>query len=155
MKEVIIPMDDDEEDITPTKKSKNDEIYKKKAEELEKKLAAIQKNKTVEKERPTPVGKNPLISAFSGITKKIPLETPEGKTIESKNPSKTVNFGTWDFPSLKLLNNIEHQNVVSASEIEEKSILIQKTFLQFGIDVEMEDECVGPTVIQYRLRPSE
>ena len=155
MKEVIIPMDEDEEDVVPTKKSKNDEIYKKKAEELEKKLAAIQKNKTIEKEKPTPTGKNPLINAFSGLTKKIPLETPEGKTIESKNTAKAVNFGTWDFPSLKLLNNIEHQNVVSAAEIEEKSILIQKTFLQFGIDVEMEDECVGPTVIQYRLRPSE
>ena len=33
--------------------------------------------------------------------------------------------------------------------------MIEKTFLQFGIDVDMEGECVGPTVIQYRLRPSE
>jgi hypothetical protein len=43
---------------------------------------------------------------------------------------------------LKLLNDIQHINVVSAEEIEEKSLLIEKTFLQFGIDVEMEDECV-------------
>ncbi len=64
-------------------------------------------------------------------------------------------FWSWDFPSLKLLNEIVHKNTVSADEIEEKSLLIQKTFLQFGIDVDMEEECVGPTVIQYRLRPSE
>ncbi|MBX9809275.1 DNA translocase FtsK [Candidatus Gracilibacteria bacterium] len=155
MRDAIIPMDNDDE-IVPTKKSKTDEIYKKKAEELEKKLAAIQKNKTPQKETPEPVtGKTLLKNAFSGLTKKIPLETPEGKIIESKNSTKAVDFGTWDFPGLKLLNDIKHFNVVTPEEIEEKSILIQRTFLQFGIDVEMEDECVGPTVIQYRLRPSE
>lgn len=67
----------------------------------------------------------------------------------------SVDFGAWDFPSTKLLNQVEHRNLVSPDEIEEKSILIQKTLLQFGIDVDMEGESVGPTVIQYRLRPSE
>lgn len=95
-------------------------------------------------------------SAFSALaSKKIPIETPDGKPIESKNPTKSLQFGTWDFPSLKLLADVTHKNLVSPEEIEEKSIMIQKTFLQFGIDVEMEEECVGPTVIQYRLRPSE
>jgi DNA segregation ATPase FtsK/SpoIIIE, S-DNA-T family len=95
-------------------------------------------------------------SAISAIsTKKVPIETSDGRVIESRVTTKAVDFGTWDFPSVNLLNQIEHKNMVSADEIEEKSILIQKTFLQFGIDVEMEGECVGPTVIQYRLRPTE
>jgi DNA segregation ATPase FtsK/SpoIIIE-like protein len=89
------------------------------------------------------------------ITKKVPLETPEGKVIESRTPTKAVDFGAWDFPSISLLNDVKHINVVTPDEIEEKSLLIQKTFLQFGIDVDMQEECVGPTVIQYRLRPSE
>lgn len=100
-------------------------------------------------------GKTILSNAFSTLTKKVPLETPDGKIIESKTPAKSVDFGTWDFPSIKLLNQIEHKNLVSPEEVEEKSLMIQKTFLQFGIDVEMEEECVGPTVIQYRLRPSQ
>jgi S-DNA-T family DNA segregation ATPase FtsK/SpoIIIE len=151
----MIPSDSDE-DIVPMKKWKNDDIYKKKAEELERKLALIHKNKVVQKEpMPASTGKSLIASAISGLTKKIPLETPEGKVIESKNSTKAVDFGSWDFPSLKLLNEIKHINVVTPEEIEEKSILIQRTFLQFGIDVEMEDECVGPTVIQYRLKPSE
>lgn len=62
--------------------------------------------------------------------------------IESKTPAKAVDFGTWDFPSLSLLNEVKHINTVTPDEIEEKSLLIQKTFLQFGIDVEMEEECV-------------
>ena len=157
MRDMVIPSDLDE-DIIPVKKWKVDDVYKKKAEELERKLAAIHNKKTpelIKKSEKPQTGKSLLANALSGLTKKIPLETPEGKKIESNHPAKAVDFGTWDFPSLRLLNDIQHINVVSPEEIEEKSLLIQRTFLQFGIDVEMEDECVGPTVIQYRLRPSE
>ncbi len=154
MRDAIIPSDD-EDDIVPVKKWKIDDVYKKKAEELERKLALIHKNKVIPKDSMSAsTGKTLLSNAISSLTKKIPLETPEGKLIESKHPAKWIDFWTWDFPSLKLLNDIQHFNVVSPEEIEEKSLLIEKTFLQFGIDVEMEDECVWPTVIQYRLRPS-
>jgi S-DNA-T family DNA segregation ATPase FtsK/SpoIIIE len=154
MREWILPSDD-EDDIAPTKKWKTDEIYRKKAEELEKKLAEIQKSKNKEPSVHEPKWAALLGKMVSWMTKKVPLETPDGKVIESKTHTKAVDFWTWDFPSLKLLNEIQHKNLVSLDEIEEKSLMIQKTFLQFGIDVEMEDECVGPTVIQYRLRPSE
>ena len=156
MRDSILPSDEYEEDIVPSKKTKLDDTYKKKAEELERKLATIQKAKNPVKEEKSGLsGRSILSSALSGLTKKIPLETQDGKVIESKNKSQAVDFGTWDFPSLKLLNDIQHKNLVSPDEIEEKSILIQKTLLQFGIDVDMEGESVWPTVIQYRLRPSE
>jgi len=44
---------------------------------------------------------------------------------------------------------------VTDEEIEEKSLIIQKTFLQFGIEVEMMEEAVGPTVVQYRILPAD
>ncbi|MDD2693883.1 MAG: DNA translocase FtsK [Candidatus Gracilibacteria bacterium] len=153
MREVVLPSSEEEDEVP--KKVKGDNPYKKKAEELEKKLADLHKAKEKREEKVPLSGKAIISNAFSGLTKKVPLETIDGKVIESKTPAKAVDFGTWDFPSVKLLNEIEHKNTVSPDEIEEKSILIQKTFLQFGIDVEMEEECVGPTVIQYRLRPSE
>jgi S-DNA-T family DNA segregation ATPase FtsK/SpoIIIE len=153
MRSAVLP--EDEEDDTPPKKVKLDETYKRKAEELEKKLANIQKAKAPIEEKWTLSGKSILSNALSSLTKKVPIETPDGKIIESKTKVQSVDFGTWDYPSIKLLNNIEHKNLVSPDEIEEKSILIQKTLLQFGIDVDMEGESVWPTVIQYRLRPSE
>jgi DNA segregation ATPase FtsK/SpoIIIE, S-DNA-T family len=154
MRNAVLP--DDDYDDTPVKKVKLDDTYKRKTEELERKLANIQKSKSPAKEEKIAVsGKSILSNAFSGLTKKVPLETVDGKKIESKVKSQSVDFGSWDFPSVKLLNQIEHKNLVSPDEIEEKSILIQKTLLQFGIDVDMEGESVGPTVIQYRLRPSE
>lgn len=156
IRDSILPSDSYEEDEAPTKKTRFDDTYKKKAEELERKLANIQKAKTPTKEEKIGIsGKSILSNAFSGLTKKVPLETVDGRVIESKVKSQAVDFGRWDFPSVKLLNQIEHRNLVSPDEIEEKSILIQKTLLQFGIDVDMEGESVGPTVIQYRLRPSE
>jgi DNA segregation ATPase FtsK/SpoIIIE, S-DNA-T family len=152
MRDAIIPSDSDD-DIMPAKRGRADDEYKKKAEELERKLTAIQNKKTPEVIEKPKNNTNPLMGVL-WLTKKIPLETPEGKKIESNHPAKAVDFGTWDFPSLKLLNDVEHINVVSPEEIEEKSLLIEKTFLQFGIDVQMEDECVWPTVIQYRLKPN-
>lgn len=77
IREAMIPTDSDD-DITPTKKSKTDEIYKKKSEELERKLAAIQKNKIAPPEKiPAKTGKELISNALSSLTKKIPLETPE------------------------------------------------------------------------------
>ena len=156
IRESILPSDIYEDDVTPIKKVKLDDTYRKKSEELERKLANIQKAKTPIKDDKIGIsGKSILSNALSGLTKKVPLETPDGKIIESKSKTQSVDFGAWDFPSVKLLNTIEHKNLVSPDEIEEKSILIQKTLLQFGIDVDMEGESVWPTVIQYRLRPSE
>ena len=52
MKNAVLP--EEEEDDTPPKKVKLDDTYKKKAEELEKKLANIQKAKIPEKEEKIP-----------------------------------------------------------------------------------------------------
>lgn len=41
------------------------------------------------------------------------------------------------------------------TEIRTKEIEIQEKLLQFGISVEMAGYKVGPTVIQYRLKPSQ
>ncbi len=151
VKEVILPSDTlDDEDISP-RKTRLDNEHRKKAEELERKLAELKKQKSQPEKKPG------LLSGMMNTltTKKIPLETIDGQRIEQKWPAKSMNFWTWNFPSIKLLNEVKHQYIVTADEVEEKSLMIQKTFLQFGIDVDMEDECIGPTVIQYRLRPAE
>ena len=140
LRSAVLP--DDEEDERPMKKVKLDETYKRKSEELERKLATIQKSKSPQKQEKQLTGRSILANAFSGLTKKVPIETRDGKIIESRVRSQSLDFGTWDFPSTKLLNQIEHRVVVSPDEIEEKSLLIEKTLLQFGIDVDMEGESV-------------
>ncbi len=160
VREAVLIADSYEEESSD-KKSKTEDIYKKKAEELERKIAELHKSQKGDIQIHEPKWAAILKNLFSWntksdtITKKVPLETPQGTIIESKNTQKNVDFGTWDFPSIQLLNQVEHKNLVSPQEVEEKALIIQRTFLQFGIDVEMQEECVWPTVIQYRLRPSE
>lgn len=104
---------------------------------------------------------------FDPNEKKVPVHLENGDVILPKNIQKaeewkprsiTTSSGShsnWQFPSLSLLNLPKKKNPISREEIQEKALIIQKTLLQFGVEVDMEDECVWPTVIQYRLRPAE
>ncbi|MDQ1343656.1 MAG: FtsK protein [Patescibacteria group bacterium] len=79
-----------------------------------------------------------------------------GKPEKLEAPKKTSpDFATWEFPPISLLNHVKHQNVVSESEIREKSLTIESALSEFGIKVSMMGEKVGPTVVQYRLDPAD
>ncbi|MFN3301858.1 MAG: DNA translocase FtsK [Patescibacteria group bacterium] len=54
---------------------------------------------------------------------------------------------------LDLLNF--HEKKVEAGDIEERKYIIKKTLENFGIQVEMGEVKVGPTITQYTLRPME
>jgi S-DNA-T family DNA segregation ATPase FtsK/SpoIIIE len=73
------------------------------------------------------------------------LEKPESVFKESAQ---------YKFPPLNLLE-INHEKAVSAGDIEANSLQIKKTLLNFGIQVEMSEINIGPTVTQYALKPAE
>ncbi|MBX4205178.1 MAG: DNA translocase FtsK [Candidatus Doudnabacteria bacterium] len=58
----------------------------------------------------------------------------------------------WKFPPLDLLDDTKTR--VDSGNIESNVSIIQKTLSDFGIDVEMGEVNVGPTVTQYTLRPA-
>lgn len=58
----------------------------------------------------------------------------------------------WKFPGLDLLD--EAKTKVDSGNIEANVAIIQKTLNDFGIEVEMGEVNVGPTVTQYTLRPA-
>ncbi len=58
----------------------------------------------------------------------------------------------WKLPSLDLLE--ESKTKVDSGNIEANVSIIQKTLADFGIEVEMGEVNVGPTVTQYTLRPA-
>ena len=59
----------------------------------------------------------------------------------------------YKFPSVDLLDLKEE--TPSSGDIETSSLIIKKTLQNFGIEVEMSEVNVGPTVTQYTLKPSE
>lgn len=81
-----------------------------------------------------------------------------GKTISSKDsiPSffaTKFRKGNWQLPPIELLE--DSRDIIDSGNIEANLAIIQKTLKEFGIDVEMGEVNVGPTVTQYTLRPAQ
>ncbi len=77
------------------------------------------------------------------ITQKI-SEEEEGKIELDKE---------WKYPSLDLLE--DETTKLDAGNLKANSEIIKRTLANFGIEVEMGEINVGPTVTQYTLRPAE
>ena len=67
-----------------------------------------------------------------------------------KAPERIDN-SNWQLPDLNLLENTS--SPADAGDIEHNARIIQDTFHEFDIDVEMEAANVGPRLTQYTLRP--
>lgn len=60
---------------------------------------------------------------------------------------------TYEYPPLDLL--IKSSGKPSVGDIKANANLIKRTLLNFGIDVEMDEVSIGPTVTRYALKPAE
>lgn len=88
---------------------------------------------------PAPMGR----SALKEAAQKAAGETREALTVAS-DP-------TWEFPSIKLLN--QSQDKADPGDVKANVNIIRDTFANFKIDVEMEAANIGPRVTQYSLKP--
>src|SRR3989344_4567528 len=65
---------------------------------------------------------------------------------------KNLRKGKWTLPPLDLLNDDQEQALTG--DMHASANIIKRTLANFGIDVEMGEVSVGPTVTQYTLRPA-
>ncbi len=65
---------------------------------------------------------------------------------------KNLKLGKWTLPPVELLN--ADQDEASSGDINASAMIIKRTLAHFGIDVEMGEVSIGPTVTQYTLRPA-
>lgn len=72
---------------------------------------------------------------------------------ETTPETQNSNFKNWKLPSIELLAKRSQNIKKDENEIRRKEIEIQEKLLQFKIEVNMNGYQVGPTVIQYRLKP--
>lgn len=83
--------------------------------------------------------------------------TPSGPSKEDEAISQMESIiiedrRDWKLPPFDLLD--DNKTEVDSGDIESNVEIIQKTLADFGIEVEMGEVNVGPTVTQYTLRPS-
>jgi hypothetical protein len=83
------------------------------------------------------------------------LDESESEEPVDVNPHALPDFGKWEFPPTDILDQATERYEVDMNEVRKKSYEIERALLQFKIEVEMEGQKVGPTVIQYRLKPAE
>ncbi len=90
--------------------------------------------------------------------KVVPKEKPEimvngfDDIVVSKSKMTSAVDKNWKLPPLDLLDDAKTK--VDSGNIETNVAVIQKTLNDFGVDVEMGEVNVGPTVTQYTFRPA-
>lgn len=85
-----------------------------------------------------------------------PAEKRPGKKEEEsiiKTPSFSSGDGKFQLPPFDLLQ--KESGKPTSGDIEANAQIIRRTFQNFGIDVEMGEVNVGPTVTQYTMKPAE
>ena len=133
---------------------------KKKIEQKEKSKWPIVANPTLSKAEEEAIKAKPQVQEEKNETKpsteKISLFSRQKKDDEDeekiKQKRESLN-GTYSLPPLDLLTKNESQP--TSGNIKENSMIIKKTFENFGIPVEMSEVNVGPTVTQYAFKPAE
>lgn len=88
----------------------------------------------------------PAVTAISN--KPVKTEPMSDKEFVIKN----LKLGKWALPSIDLLN--EDQEEAVTGDINASATIIKRTLSNFGIDVEMGEVAIGPTVTQFTLRPA-
>lgn len=104
---------------------------------------------------PLTVGENVKDSAKSSEAPKEPAEIKIAKKIEEEDFISGIGTfsETYEYPPLNLLG--KSSGKPSVGDIKANANLIKRTLLNFGIDVEMDEVSIGPTVTRYALKPAE
>lgn len=77
------------------------------------------------------------------------------KEAEQQMKKDETDYSGWQLPSLDLLSAASSEVYVSDKVLKDNAEKIHDKLAQFGIEVTMQDVNIGPTVLQYTLKPSE
>lgn len=83
-------------------------------------------------------------------------EIPDGEIVlVDQAVTEEEETGEWAYPSMDLLEVSKETATVNQGDLKRKADLIKTKLEQFGIAVSMQEVHVGPTVIQYTLKPAD
>lgn len=100
-----------------------------------------------QQEIPVPVFEAKKISRDEAVRRKKLDDEDENEFV-----IKTVSGREWNLPPLNILRT--DSDIPKAGDIATNAAVIKRTLSNFGIDVEMSEVNIGPTVTQYTLRPA-
>ncbi len=107
------------------------------------------KNEILDKEERKDLSKNTSTFSIPGISKKKKSDSDD----LSMGDVKSVFASSYKIPPLSLLG--KSGGKPSTGDIKANANLIQRTLLNFGIAVEMDEISIGPTVTRYAMKPAQ
>jgi len=160
MKEIFSRNDEDEEDEEEKKSSKKTKsiVFQKPPKETSTSMDKTQTQLPLETTKPAsdavhiPIVKKEKKSFIDQV--KNPF-TKEKEDSPEKKEFQEPNYSNWELPSLDLLADFEVNTQIDVASVEEKQEKIIEKLAQFKINVHITDYKIGPTVIQFRLKPEE
>lgn len=125
--------------------------------EIARKFGRLLPERTEPEDFDTQLAKDAPAPGKMQINAKVPLAKSDSSDKPAEEPAEpevltASNDPEWTLPPIDLLS--DKQGKASAGKPEEKAQLIGETLGSFGVDVEMEEVNIGPTVTQYTLRPA-
>lgn len=96
-----------------------------------------------------------LKPVFTPIKAKIKVVDGAKKEEKTAFPSPRKDPVQWVFPPLDLLSSSDYSVTTNDKDLKKKAEKIRQKLAQFGISVTMNDVHVGPTVVQFTLKPHE
>ena len=85
----------------------------------------------------------------------IKEEEDDDELVVIDDKGKEAEEVLWAYPTLDLLEIGKDSIEIDENDLKRKADLIKTKLEQFGIDVSMHEVHVGPTVVQYTLRPAD
>lgn len=79
----------------------------------------------------------------------------EDEVVVMDQSGKEDEAGKWEYPKLDILDSRKDSFSLNQSDLKRKAEVIRLKLHQFGISVTMHEVHVGPTVVQYTLKPAE
>ena len=110
-------------------------------------------NIRIKRARPLKESGNEVESAVT--MQKHSIEDEMNENAQENSKPEEADYSEWEFPSLDLLDNDVSEIESDDSVLTQNAERIRSKLEQFGINVNMQDIHVGPTVIQYTLKPDE
>ncbi|PIQ77235.1 cell division protein FtsK [Candidatus Peregrinibacteria bacterium CG11_big_fil_rev_8_21_14_0_20_46_8] len=129
----VINVDDEDEEEEEEEEEEAEEY-----EEEEEEMTIMKPQPISEEDEEAAVA---AVAASANRDEKAPLQSDKDDQVE------------WEFPTLDLLEKTEVSEGVEDDVLKENAELIREKLEQFGIPVSMAEVHVGPTVIQYALKP--
>ncbi len=120
-------------------------------DESEEEYEEDEEEETEDEEESKEAKKEKLKKEFDSLKKKEPEKVEEEEMPIKKRKGGLIS--TYVPPPLSLLE--EDKGKPNTGDVKANAIIIRRTLLNFGIEVEMDEITIGPTVTRYALKPAE